>query len=139
MTVWDCEHVEALSTLGRLLLGAAHADGTLDPRELLEIEELLRTEIGCDQLQPEVRRAMSLFDPSSFDAESAARGLGLAESADRRRLLRLIAQVTLADDVLDVRESLYLMRVSKAIGATRDELGSLTDERVVTLSGPATD
>jgi len=59
------------------------------------------------------------FDPARFDLLAAAAAFVDDPPAHKRKLLELVAAVGDADDVLDVREDDYLVRVADAIGAER--------------------
>ncbi len=50
-------------------------------------------------------------------------------------LLGVVAEVTLADNIVDINESLYLMKVARFIGASPDDMTDLVGERTAALSG----
>lgn len=129
------ETKELLITVGEILLGAAHADGHCDRSEIEQIHSLLAAQPDALEHMEEIGDALAGFDPGVFRLEQACDRLGL-DSAERRRwLLRLVAEVTLADEIVDFEESLYVMQVGRAIGATPEELSGLAGERVAASSG----
>ena len=131
----DSARLGRLNSIASLLLGAAHADGEFVLRERHKIEALLAAENG-GVLSSDLVATITEFDPSAFDLESTCRSLVSDNAEARRQILRLVAEITLVDAKLDVRESVYLMRVGRAIGATPEDYADLTDEQVATVSGP---
>ena len=123
----DQLNLDELKTIASILMGAAHADGSVDGDEADTILEILNEMLG-DREMPDVRSHLEGFDPGSFDLAAAAGSLHLAGSEDRRSLLLLVSRVTDADDVHDLREDDYIREVAAAIGAEPEEYANLTVE-----------
>lgn len=123
-------NIPELKLIAEILMGAAMADGEYDGSEAETIEGILRDLVGPDQFPGEVGAHIEDFDHGGFDATATAKRLNLATAEDRKSLLALIAEVTDADDVHDMREDAYIKEIAEAIGAGPDELEGLTVEMV---------
>ena len=123
----DQLNLDELKTIALILMGAAHADGSVDGDEADTILEILAEMVG-DRDMPDLRSHLDGFDPSAFDLGAAAASLHLSGAEDRRSLLLLVARVTDADDVHDLREDDYIREVAAAIGAEPEEYANLTVE-----------
>jgi len=121
-------NIDQLKILSELLLGAAHADGDFDGHEAETIGDILRSHVPDGELPPEVTRHLAHFDVESFDLSLACALLGVTSAEERRGVLRLVSEVTHADDVLDMAESEYIIQVAKALGARTEEYEDLTFE-----------
>lgn len=115
-------HVDQLASIGELMMGAAYADGDKAGIEVVAICEQLKEFVEADLLPGEVRRRLDRFDPSTFDLEGACAKLWLPEERDRLALMRLIATVTGADQVMHPGELTYIRRVATAVGLDPDAL-----------------
>lgn len=123
----DQLNLDELNTIAHILMGAAHADGSVDGDEADTILEIMGEMVG-DREMPDLRPHLDAFDAASFDLSAAASSLHLAGSEDRRALLLLVSRVTDADDVHDLREDDYIREVAAAIGAAPEEYANLTVE-----------
>ncbi|MEM1349593.1 MAG: TerB family tellurite resistance protein [Myxococcota bacterium] len=121
-------NIDQLKILSELLLGAAHADGDFDGHEAETIGDILRAHVPEEELPHEVTRHIAHFNAESFDLELACTLLGVSSSGERRGVLRLVSEVTHADDVLDLAENEYIVQVAKALGASPEEYEDLTFE-----------
>ncbi|HEU4615358.1 MAG TPA: TerB family tellurite resistance protein [Kofleriaceae bacterium] len=109
--------------LCELLLGAAYADGQLQPQEATEIRALLIEQAG--ELRIEVEACIASFEPQKFQPSSVL-GLFRDDSEeDRRRLLLLVSTVIEADDEIDLAESEYLREVAAGLGLPDSALEGL--------------
>lgn len=130
MSLWNKEQ---LLPIADLLLAAAHAD-----RETAEVEtdaaRAILSKLAGDPLPAEISSRIAGFAPSSFELASSAKALGALSAAQRRELLTFIAQITESDDVHDLDESEFIVRVARAIGASPAEYQGLTIE--LTASAP---
>lgn len=115
---------EELIHVGRILMGAAHADGRMDSTETMIIK-LLLNELSADQLPREVIDALASFNPRTFQLAHSCNALNLPGPAERRLLLALIAEVVDADEIVDMAEDRYLLQVAHLIGAAREEYDDL--------------
>lgn len=99
--------------LCELLLGAAYADGELQPQEKVEIRALLTELAGENRV--EVEACIASFEPARFDPSSVV-GIFRDDSEDeRRRLLLLVSTVIEADDEIDLAENEYLRNLASAL------------------------
>lgn len=117
---------EGLKHLASILMGAAYADGDYDGSEAEAIGDILCELVGADNFPDVVGEHLSNFDATSFDLETSARALAFESPRERQALLKLVAQVTEADDVLDLAESNYIHKLGGIIGASDAELDDYT-------------
>lgn len=118
------QHIE---TITRLLLGAAYADKRLEGAEVMRIRALLTTLTGGDP-PATLDDLLTSFSPAAFSVQRAAEELKGLESADKRKLLELVASVNEADDELDLAESTYLRNLAVGLGMQESEFSDLTLE-----------
>jgi uncharacterized tellurite resistance protein B-like protein len=123
MPEWN---MDAIKGIAHVLVGAAHADGTAQMEEEAMILQLLADLLDADELPEELVQHLGRFDPESFDLEATCKGLGLDTKEQRRALLEAVAQVTEVDEVHDLDETHYIVKVARAIGAEPDEYENLT-------------
>jgi uncharacterized tellurite resistance protein B-like protein len=110
------QHVDELSALGELMLGAAWADGDKHPVEIVAIAEMLKEFVGAPRLPDHVISRLDCFEPDRFDVTAATRRLHAESDEDRLAILQLLARVTGADKVLTQTELAYLKRVAESLG-----------------------
>jgi len=122
-----------LESIADLLMGAAHADGTLEGVEAEAVRRILR-ELLEAELPADLASRLESFDASSFDIQEATDKLDISESEDRRWLLNLVSTVVEADESHDLEESAYIKRVGAALGASSSEYEDLTVE-IISISG----
>jgi len=106
----------------KALLQIAWADGQIEPTEkqlLLNIMERL----GVSPAEAEVALRKP---PGEIDLKALASTLPSKE--DRLSLMRLLMEVSFADDVLTVDEYLILERAEQALGITEEEAEQLRQE-----------
>ncbi len=114
--------------LADLLMGAAYADDRLENEEQKAVVKILREMTSAQMLPVWLMNHLSRFDPKSFNAESTARELGVSGGQEAKILLGLLVRVTEADDVHDMDEGSYLLKVAKAVNAPADVIDNLTVE-----------
>jgi uncharacterized tellurite resistance protein B-like protein len=109
--------------LCELLLGAAYADGELQPQEKTEIRALLVELAG--EARIEVEACIASFDPTKFELSSII-GIFKDDSVDeRQKLLLLVSTVIEADEVIDLAENEYLRQVATALALPESALAGL--------------
>jgi len=109
--------------LCELLLGAAHADGELQPQEATEIRALLVELAGESRV--EVEACIASFEPAKFQPSSVI-GLFKGDSEDeRRKLLLLTSTVIEADDQIDLAENDYLRQLATLLELPESALEGL--------------
>ena len=116
------QHIE---TITRLLLGAAYADKRLEGAEVSRIEAILRQVLGGEP-PAELIASLRSFSPAAFNVHSTAATLRDLETADKRKLLELVASINEADDELDLAEDAYLRHVAVGMGVPESEIADLT-------------
>lgn len=109
-----------------LLLGAAHADRTMEGGEEAAVRRLLGELLGGGALPAEVDARIKHFNAAGFDLAATAAAFKGDEPARKRHLLELVAAVHDADDVLDLDEDEYLNNLAKALGMKREEYSDLS-------------
>lgn len=114
--------VAQLVAIADLLLGAAHADGTITWPERGAIARVLAGFVEQDELPEAVRDRIQRFDPDEHDITRAVSRLTVKTSRDRKELLALVSRVVDADAELVANEEGYLRSLAAAIGATEAEL-----------------
>ncbi len=122
MSKWNGQQLEHIADI---LMAAAHADGDVQGVEGSTVRQVV-TELAGSKLPASLDARLKGFKHESFDLAKAGAALGLTESAQRRELLQLVARVTESDEVHDLDESDYIVKVAKAVGASRDEYAGLT-------------
>ena len=126
--------LEQVKRIAEVLLGAAHADGRAELNEEAVIYQLLGGVLDTNELPQELVQHISRFDAAAFDLEQSCAALELTSPEDRRQLLKLVAQVTDVDDVQDLDEGHYIVRLARCIGAGPEEYAHLAAEAT---SGPS--
>lgn len=116
-----------LPALCDLLMAAAHADDALDGNEVKAVEDYLQSLSSQDEPLPEELRArIAGFDPASFSLEACVSALGELSADQRRAVLEMLADLSEADETIDMAEDEFLRSVAKAIGASDEDMRGLT-------------
>ena len=118
-------NMEQVEGIGKLLLGAAHADGEVDGSELDVIVDILCEFVGADHLPAPLVARLHAFDYGTFDVARTCADLKLDNAEDRRAMLTLVAEVIEADEILDSNEDAYLRVVARHIFADPAEYADL--------------
>lgn len=124
MTVDSVRH--RIGLLSDLFLGAAFADGHFVDGERDYIRKLLKDLLVLDVLPDGLEARIAAFDPAAFDLEHAAADFHADPPMSRRRLLELIAYVTLADGGMVDAEDQFIRRLGAALGLNEEEYRDLT-------------
>ncbi len=96
-------------------MGAAHADQTLDGRELDKVRKLMCQAMRAKKLPPRLEKRMKDFDPKTFDLSATVSRLILSDDKEKRSLLELVVGVHDADGTWDFDEDDYLRRVASEL------------------------
>ena len=104
------------------LLQIAWADGQIEPSE----KQLLLTMMGRLGLSPSEAQAALEQPPHEVDLKALA--LTLPAKEDRLNLMKLLMEVSFADDILTVDEYLILERAEQALGITEEEAEQLRQQ-----------
>lgn len=108
-----------------ILMAAAGADQEMLSAETSTVRKILK-ELSGARVSPELDARVRGFDAKRFDLAAASKGLGALDADGRRALLALVSRVTESDDVHDLAESDFIVRVAGAIGAAPEEYAGLT-------------
>ncbi len=119
---------EALKHVADILMAAAYADQTYLRVEGAMVRQILAELTGQAEAPKALLHRLDAFDPDGFEVGPACAALGLDSPAPRRELLQLVARVTDADEVHDLDESAYIVRVAREIGASPEDYAGLTME-----------
>ena len=117
-----------LGAIADVLMAAAHADQHLDQRERDSVKGLLEKILGATAMPESVAKRIELFDVGDFDLKESVAELGETTKDQRRKLLELVAAVHEADDVIDLDEHEFLVKLAQALGAAEEEYTDLTLE-----------
>jgi len=131
----ETEHVltiapDKLVEIGRLLVGAAYADGDYHELEEDQITRILGEFVHEREPASRIARELNNFDPAAFSVEEACQELGSLDDGDKQLVLNMVGHVVDADFVHDFDESDYVRRVAEALGADADDVQDLTVEVV---------
>jgi len=111
--------------LADILCGAALADATFDASERVVVGAMLMKVLGVSALPPEVEQHLDRWDAGGKDLEGALVRLGLASDRDKRKLLEVVADIVKADEVVDVHERAFAVRLGAALGVSEAEVAAL--------------
>jgi uncharacterized tellurite resistance protein B-like protein len=115
-----------IGLLTDLFLGAAFADGQYVDREREYIRKLLKDLLVLNELPDGLDTRIDAFDPAAFDLSRAAADFHADPPMSRRRLLELVAYVTLADGNMVPAEDEFIRKLGAALGLDEDEFRDLT-------------
>lgn len=126
--------LEELGAIADLLMGAAHADGRLEPEELDSVREIIGALAEEQDVREQLLARAERFDPQTHDVEACCRRIPLSSARACRSLLVLIGRVVDADGVEDFAESSYLRQVADLIGIDPRDTGDLISD-IVSVDG----
>jgi uncharacterized tellurite resistance protein B-like protein len=127
---YDCLSSSEVKAVASILMGAAHADGSVTRDEAGEVRRILEELFGEKPLADFLVDHLLTFNPRTFDLATTCAALRLAGPEERRGLLSLLARIIEADGIYDLAEDSYLRRVAREIGAEPSEYKDLVIERV---------
>lgn len=113
-----------------IFLAAAFADLRFPDKERAYVRELVRDLLCARQLPQELSERIEQFDPRAFDLQAAAAEFAREPPMSRRRLMELIAYVTMADGEQNADEDAFLRAFGEALGLQPSEYADLTCERI---------
>jgi uncharacterized tellurite resistance protein B-like protein len=124
MTVDAVRH--RIGLLSDLFLAAAFADGHFVEREREYIRKLLKDLLVMDALPAGLEQRIAAFDRAAFDLKRVAADFHADPPMSRRRLLELIAYVTLADGHMVDDEDHFIRELGAALGLPEADYRDLT-------------
>jgi len=127
--IWSVPSVaHRIGVLIDLFMGAAHADQGCAPSELQYVRELVADLLCAAALPPEVSAHIDQFDPENFDLSKVVAEFIREPPMACRRLMELVAYVTLADGPQTAAEDNYLTQLGQALGLAPQEYRHLTSD-----------
>ncbi|HET8935938.1 MAG TPA: TerB family tellurite resistance protein [Polyangiales bacterium] len=117
-----------IGVLVELFMGAVFSDGNIDNRERDYVRALVADLLCKPSLPPEVEGLIDNFDPERFDLRKAVADFMSDPPMNKRRVMELVAYVTLSDGAQTLQEDSYLCRLGDALGMRREEYRHLTSD-----------
>ncbi|MBU1238588.1 TerB family tellurite resistance protein [Myxococcota bacterium] len=114
--------------LADLLMGAAYADNNLENSEQAIVLKIMQEMTSQRMLPASLMSHISAFNPKAFNLDKTLKAFGVKGGEEAKLLLGLLIRVTEADDVYDMDEGSYLMKVATAINAPKELTENLTME-----------
>jgi len=111
-----------------LFMGAACADSDCAEKERLYVRALVADLLCIDTLPPEVEALIQEFDPARFDLRATVSDFLREPPMNKRRLMELVAYVTLSDGTQNIAEDTYLRDLGHALGMRVEEYRHLTND-----------
>jgi uncharacterized tellurite resistance protein B-like protein len=124
-----------LPHLADILMAAAGADQETLATETSVVRKILK-ELQGAKVSSEIDARVRAFSAKGFDLAMTSAALGKLDEPSRRALLALVSRVTESDEVHDLAESDFIVRVARAIGATPGEYQGLTVELLPSTPPP---
>jgi uncharacterized membrane protein YebE (DUF533 family) len=114
-----------------LLMGAAFADEHLENIEKETVEKILLEVTKEKSIPLWLSTYIESFKPGSFDITKNCKELGISGGEEAKMLISLLVRITDSDDIHDMDEGSYLIKVAKAVNAPKEVYEDLTVEMVV--------
>lgn len=116
---------DRVGVLADLFLGAMFADGQLVDEEGQAVRALLLDLLVQKELPKELEERIDRFDPDAFDLDVSVADFASDPPMKKRRLLELVANLCLADGILDLEEDNYVRRLAISLGLEPEEYADL--------------
>lgn len=113
---------DQITHLAGLLAGVAAADGDFDVFEAGEIGDILTEICPGHEIPLEASRLLANFEDSDFSVQTSCAALDLQTQAEKDAVVALMMRVVRADDITDIRENAYVVKVSELLGAHFEEV-----------------
>ena len=117
-----------IGTLIELFMGAVYADDHADHCERDYVRALVEDLLCRTPLPPEIELLIQSFDPEQFDLRGSVTEFLREPPMNKRRLLELVAYVTLSDGKQTLGEDSYLHRLADALDIKPEEYRHLTSD-----------
>lgn len=109
-------------------MGAAYADSTCKSKERDYVRALVADLLCKSPLPEDIDALIERFDPQQFDLQRAAKDFLREPPMNKRRLMELVAYVTLSDGNQTAEEDCFLRNLGTALGMRADEFRHLTSD-----------
>ena len=117
-----------IGTLIDLFMGAVYADEHCDHCERDYVRALVSDLLCRTPLPPEIDGLIDQFDPGGFDLRKSVAEFLREPPMNKRRLMELVAYVTLSDGKQTLQEDSYLHRLAQALDVKMEEYRHLTSD-----------
>jgi hypothetical protein len=117
-----------IGTLVDLFMGAAYADRRCENKERAYVRALVADLLCTPQIPSEIESQIVSFDPLKFDLRKTVTEFLLEPPMNKRRLMELVAYVTLSDGEQSMEEDGYLRSLGQALGMRVEEYRHLTND-----------
>jgi uncharacterized tellurite resistance protein B-like protein len=111
-----------------LFMGAACADRDCADKERRYVRALVADLLCTEELPPVVDDLIEKFDPDRFDLRASVTDFLREPPMNKRRLMELVAYVTLSDGAQNIAEDTYLRDLGHALGLRVEEYRHLTND-----------
>jgi hypothetical protein len=119
-----------IGLLTDILLGAASVDGQHSASARDYVRKLVIDLLSARALPAELDQRIDAFDPESFSLHACASDFLREPPMSARRLLELVAYVTLADGGQSVKQETYLRALGDALGLQPKDYADLCREKL---------
>jgi hypothetical protein len=117
-----------IGVLIELFMGAVYADRTCERKERDYVRALVADLLCKSPLPADVDALIECFDPVAFDLRLSVSEFLREPPMNKRRLMELVAYVTLSDGKQSIEEDVYLRDLGRALGMGTEEFRYLTND-----------
>ena len=121
---------DRIGLLTDLFLGAAFSDEMFPQEERRYVRDLIRDLLSVTTLPPEIDQLIERFDPKAFDLQATAAEFMRDPPMSRRRVLELVAYITLADGEQNLEEDAFLRALGEAFGLKPEDYSDLRRDKI---------
>lgn len=111
-----------------LFMGAAYADSSCMNKEREYVRKLVADLLCKSPLPADIDAQIDRFDPARFNLSEAVSDFLREPPMNKRRLMELVAYVTMSDGGQTPEEDKYLRNLGDALGMRADEFRHLTSD-----------
>lgn len=117
-----------IGVLIELFMGAAYADQSCPNKERDYVRALVEDLLCKSPLPEDIDALIERFDPKHFDLAATVSDFLREPPMNKRRLMELVAYVTLCDGQQTVEEDRFIRDLGHALGMRADEFRHLTSD-----------
>jgi uncharacterized tellurite resistance protein B-like protein len=111
-----------------LFMGAVYADQRCENQERGYVRALVADLLCTEELPPAVDALIENFDPQGFSLPNSVTDFLREPPMNKRRLMELVAYVTMSDGAQTPEEDTYLRDLGVALGMNVEEYRHLTSD-----------